>query len=128
MQIGANSRLYADGGIEIGDHTHIGPGLVVYSINHNIYGKRLPYDGSDKYEKVSIGRNVWIGADVRITPGVSIGEGAVVGMGTVVSKDVPELAVVVGQGYRIIGHRDKGHYKRLVRENKFAGRGGKEIL
>ena len=128
VQIGANCRFYADGGIEIGDHTQIAPGLVVYSINHNIHGKRLPYDEVYKYEKVTIGRNVWIGADVKITPGVTIGEGAVIGMGTVVSKDVPKLAIVVGQENRIIGRRDKKHYERLVKEKRFAGGDGKEIL
>lgn len=127
VQIGANSRLYADGGIEIGDNTQIAPGLVVYSVNHSIHGKRLPYDEDYKYEKVTIGRNVWIGAGVKITPGVSIGEGAVIGMGTVVSRDVPALAIAAGQAYRIIGHRDKKHYERLCKEKKFAGREGRPI-
>ena len=125
VQIGANSRFYADGGIEIGDHTQIAPGLVIYSINHDIHGKRLPYDETYKYEKVTIGRNVWIGADVKITPGVKIGEGAVIGMGTVVSKDVPPLAVVAGQSYRILKYRDRKHYERLCKEGKFAGKEGK---
>ena len=125
VQIGANSRFYADGGIEIGSHTQIAPGLVIYSINHDIHGKRLPYDETYKYEKVTIGRNVWIGADVKITPGVKIGEGAVIGMGTVVSKDVPPLAIVAGQSYRILKYRDRKHYERLCKEGKFAGKEGK---
>ena len=127
VQIGANCRFYADGGIEINDHTQIAPGLVVYSINHNIHGKRLPYDEEYKYEKVTIGRNVWIGADVKITPGVNIGEGAVIGMGTVVNKDVPKCAIVAGQGYRVIGYRGRKHYEKLVKEKKFAGRDGREM-
>ena len=127
VQIGSNSRFYADGGIEIGSHTQIAPGLVIYSINHNIHGKRLPYDEVYKYQKTIIGRNVWIGADVKITPGVTIGEGAVIGMGTVVSKDVPPLAIVVGQPYRILEYRDKKHYKKLCDEKKFAGRDGRAI-
>lgn len=127
VQIGANSRFYADGGIDIGDHTQIGPGLVVYSVNHDIHGKSLPYDDTYKYEKVTIGDNVWIGADVKITPGVTIGEGAVIGMGTVISKDVPPLAVVAGQGYRILKYRNKRHYDRLKRAGKFAGREGMPI-
>lgn len=127
VQIGANSRFYADGGIEIGNHTQIAPELVVYSINHDIHGKRLPYDETYKYEKVTIGRNVWIGANVKIIPGVTIGEGAVIGMGTVISKDVPPLAIVAGQSYRILKYRDRKHYEKLCKEGKFAGKEGKAV-
>ena len=127
VQIGANSRFYADGGIAIGDHTQIAPGLVIYSINHNIHGKRLPYDEVYKHQKVTIGRNVWIGAEVKITPGVTIGEGAVIGMGTVVSKDIPKLAIVAGQPNRILKYRNRKHYGKLCKEKKFAGRDGKAI-
>lgn len=45
---------------------------------------------------VTIGHDVWIGSHVCILPGVTIGSGAVIGMGAVVAKDVPPLAVVVG--------------------------------
>ena len=122
VQIGNKCRLYEDGGIEIGDNTEIAPGLVVYSFNHNIHGKRLPYDDVYEYQKVTIGRNVWIGADVKITPGVTIGEGAVIGMGTVVTKDVPPLAIIGGQSYRILKYRDKSHYTKLCKEKKFSGK------
>ena len=124
VQVGSNCRFYSDGGIEIGDHTQIAPGVIIYSLDHEIHGRRLPYDENYLLKKVTIGRNVWIGADVKITPGVKIGEGAVIGMGTVVSKDVPPLSIIVGQPYRIIKKRDKKHYQRLCKEKRFAGKNG----
>ena len=65
--------------------------------------------------------------NVKITPGVTIGEGAVIGMGTVVGKDVPPLAIIAGQSYRILKYRDRKHYEKLCKEGKFAGKEGKAV-
>lgn len=51
---------------------------------------------------VQLGRAVLIGMGAVVLPKVIIGEGATVGAGAVVTKDVPPLAVVVGNPARII--------------------------
>ena len=73
----------------------------------------LPYDSTYNVKDVKIGENVWIGADVSIMPGVTIGEGAVIAACTCVTKDVPPLAVVGGNPFKIIKYRDSNKYHSL---------------
>jgi hypothetical protein len=47
-----------------------------------------------------------IGANATILPGITIGAGAMVGAGSVVTRDVPELAIVMGNPARISGYVD----------------------
>ncbi len=118
--INAWTAIHCAGGVSIGQFTHIGHGLTVYSSNHDYRSnKSLPYDEVDIVKPVMIGDYVWIGSNVSIVPGVSIGEGAVVGMGAVVTKDVPPGAVVGGNPAKIIGYRDMVTYERLKQEGKF---------
>ncbi|HEX9091912.1 MAG TPA: acyltransferase, partial [Anaerolineales bacterium] len=66
VHINSNAFLRAEGGISIGDHTHISRNLTVYSMNHNYTGELLPYDSTSVWKPVKIGRNVWIGMNVSI--------------------------------------------------------------
>lgn len=50
-----------------------------------------------------IGDNCKIGAGAKILGGVRIGNNVTIGANTVVTKDVPDNALVVGAGMRIIG-------------------------
>ncbi|MFC1712622.1 acyltransferase [Candidatus Poribacteria bacterium] len=124
VHIGNNALIDALGGVTIGDNTHISRNLTIYSCNHNYEGKVLPYDSISIRKPIAIGRNVWIGADVKVIPGVAIGDGAIIGMGVVVSKDVPPLAVVVGQPFRIIKYRDKQRYSKLEESALYGGVNG----
>jgi UDP-2-acetamido-3-amino-2,3-dideoxy-glucuronate N-acetyltransferase len=49
-----------------------------------------------------------IGANATILCGITIGEKAMVGAGAVVTKDVPPLAVVVGNPARIVRYIEEG--------------------
>jgi len=119
VHIGNNALISAIGSVIIGDNTHISRNLTIYSSNHNYESNVLPYDNTNIRKPVMIGKNVWIGADVKIIPGVTIGDGAIVGMGVVVSKDVPPLAVVVGQPFRIIKYRDEQRYNKLKESARY---------
>ncbi|GGH19225.1 acyltransferase [Mucilaginibacter phyllosphaerae] len=104
--INCNGYLAGQGGIEIGDNVIIGPGVKIFSENHN-------YDDIDiaiKHQGVSrkpviIKNGCWIGAGVTILAGVTIGEGCVVAAGSVVTKPVPANMVVGGIPARIIKSR-----------------------
>lgn len=124
VHIGSNALISAIGGVSIGDNTHISRNLTVYSSNHNYESDVLPYDNINIRKPVVIGKNVWIGADVKIIPGITIGHGAVIGMGVVVSKNVPPLAVVVGQPFRIIKYRDEHRYNNLEESARYGGANG----
>jgi len=124
VHIGKNAFIRARGGLKIGDNTHISRNLVLYTVNHQYQGKRLPFDNTPVYKSVEIGKNVWIGMNVCIAPGSKIGDGAIIGMGTVVSGEIPPLAIAVNQKCRIVGFRDASHYHNLDELEAFGGING----
>ena len=125
VHVGANAFIRGEGGLEIGENTHISRNLVLYTFNHRYEGERLPYDEGQVAGPVRIGRNVWIGMNVCITPGSVIGDGAIVGMGCVVMGEVPPLAIVGSQRWRVLGWRDAGHYGELDGRGAYGGADGK---
>ena len=121
VYIGPRCRFLGYGGIVVGSGTIIAHNVEILTRNHNYDSdnlKSIPYDNIYLYKQVVIGENVWIGAHVLIVPGVTIGEGAVIGMGAVVSKNVPALAVVVGNPAVIVKYRDSDTYYELKSKGK----------
>jgi acetyltransferase-like isoleucine patch superfamily enzyme len=117
--INAWSTIHSAGGVSIGQFTHIGHGLTIYSSNHNYRSQEsIPYDEIDILKPVVIEDCVWIGSNVSIVPGVRIGEGSVVGMGAIVTKDVPRGSIVGGNPAKVIGSRDMVTYERLKAQGK----------
>ena len=102
VSIGYGCFFFCKGGLEIGDGTILSRNITIYTGNHNFHSDVIPFDQNYIYKKVIIGKGVWVGMGVSILPGVKIGDGAIIGMGTVVSKDVPDGAIVVGSGQRIV--------------------------
>lgn len=92
------SKLFAHGGIEIGEEAQIGPGSLITTTDHDYYDENL----ETIFKTVRIGRRVWLGANVTVLPGVTIGEYAVIGAGAVVNKDIPPYAVAVGVPAKVI--------------------------
>lgn len=127
VHIGENAVISARGGLIIGDNTHISRNLVLYTINHDFKGTKLPYDENTISRPVSIGKNVWIGMNVCITPGTIINDGAIIGMGTIVSGEVPPLAIIGNAKWRILGYRDRNHYEELEMKRSFGGPNGYDI-
>ena len=81
--------------VEIGEGTQIGPAVQIYTATHPTEPNARA-EGKEFAAPIKIGKNVWIGGGSIILPGVTIGDHAVIGAGSVVNKDVPALAVVVG--------------------------------
>lgn len=124
VHFGDNAYIRAEGGLVIGDNTHISRNLVLYTINHAYDGDRLPYDNTMVEKAVTIGRNVWIGMNVCIAPGTVIGDGAIIALGTAVSGHIPPMAIVGGQKWKILGTRDQARYDTLDEAKAFGGPNG----
>jgi acetyltransferase-like isoleucine patch superfamily enzyme len=95
--INANCYLAVRGKISIGNDVIMGPGVKIFSENHNFTRKDLPtrLQGVTKGDVV-IGDDVWIGAGAIVLSGVRLGTGAIVAAGSVVNKDVDDFSIVGG--------------------------------
>ena len=107
-----NLTLVDDTHIYVGDHTMIGPNVLIATGGHPVLPE-LREQGYQYNMPVHIGRNCWIGAGAIILPGVTIGDNTVVGAGSVVTKDLPANVVAVGNPCRVlreINDRDREFY------------------
>lgn len=91
------------GGLTIGDHVNISPGVWILTDSHDMHDPLFP----EVLAPVTIRDHVWIGSRALILPGVTVGEGAVVAAGAVVTRDVEPYAVVAGVPARQIGTRTR---------------------
>lgn len=105
--IGDHSFLGGQGGIAIGSDVLFGPGVRVFSENHEFgaVDTLIRMQGEIR-APVTIEDDCWIGAGSTILGGVRIGRGAVIGAGSLVNHDVPSYAVVVGVPARVVSFRD----------------------
>ena len=107
-----NLTLVDDTHIYVGDHTMIGPNVILDTGSHPVLPE-LREKGYQFNMPIHIGRNCWIGAGAIILPGVTIGDNTVIGAGSVVTKDIPANVVAVGNPCKIlreIGERDREYY------------------
>jgi maltose O-acetyltransferase len=111
ITIGEDVRIHnqtyidASGGIEIGSHVGISPGVHIYSQNHGIKRDALYYTQPYRLGKVTIEDDCWIGARSILTAGVTIRKGTIVAAGSVITKDTEPYSIVGGVPARKIGER-----------------------
>jgi UDP-2-acetamido-3-amino-2,3-dideoxy-glucuronate N-acetyltransferase len=96
------SGVYIWDGTRIEDDVFIGPNAT-FTNDPMPRSKIYP----EKFKGITVHKNASIGANATILPGIIIGEGAMVGAGAVVTKDVPPLAVVIGNPAQIIRYINK---------------------
>ncbi len=94
------------GEIIIGKNVLVGPNVIMRTANHkfndsNILIRNQGHDIGD----IVIEDDVWIAAGVILLSGIKIGKGAVIGAGAVVTKDIPSMAVAVGNPAKVIKFR-----------------------
>lgn len=106
--IGAQSFIGAQGGVTLGNDVIMGPGVRIFSENHN-------YDNCDLLirkqgetrKEVIIEDDCWIGSGVTILGGVTIGRGAVIAAGSVITKNVPSYSIAAGIPAKVIKTREE---------------------
>lgn len=96
-RVTVKSGVYLWDGIVLEDDVFIGP-CVAFTNDKFPRSKQYP----ESFSQIQIQKGASIGANATILPGVTIGENAMVGAGSVVTKDVPAMAVVVGNPAKII--------------------------
>jgi UDP-2-acetamido-3-amino-2,3-dideoxy-glucuronate N-acetyltransferase len=88
-------------GVQLGDDVFVGPNA---TFTNDPFPRSRQWEHEVPVTVVEEGAS--IGANATILPGRRIGRKAMVGAGSVVTQDVPDLAIVVGNPARIIGHVD----------------------
>ena len=105
IQRGCQFSAYV-GSIDIGKNVQIAPYCGLYPYDHAIDAS-LPIheQGFTTRGGITVGDGAWLGFGVVVLDGVRIGSGAVVGAGSVVTKDIPDMAIAVGNPARVVGMR-----------------------
>jgi acetyltransferase-like isoleucine patch superfamily enzyme len=109
--IGPNTNIF--GKIIIGNNVMIAPNCTIVGGNHGILNNGIPMINQKNTTSgpIIIEDDVWIGANSIILDGVTIGAGAIVGGGSVVTKNIPKMAISVGNPAKVIKFRNKDSKK-----------------
>jgi acetyltransferase-like isoleucine patch superfamily enzyme len=104
--------LFADptpggGSITIEDKVLIGPGVHLYTNNHEfkeidklIYDQGYP-DPTEE-DSIILRTGCWIGGGAILLPGVVVGKNSVVAAGAIVTKSVPDFTIVAGSPAKVL--------------------------
>lgn len=104
--VGAYNFIHGGGGVEIGADVLLGPGVQIFSENHNFTRRDIPIiEQGESPARVQVGSGAWVGAGAIILAGVVIGEGAIVAAGSVVTESVAPFTIVAGSPARLIKSR-----------------------
>ena len=96
------------GSVSIGSHVMMGPGVRIFSENHEIGSvDQLLVDQPTVRKGVCIEDDIWIGSGATILDGVTVGHGSVIAAGAVVTRDVPPFSIVAGVPGKVIRERGK---------------------
>ena len=104
--ISQNAFIQVRGMVEIGSNIMFGPGVSIFSENHDYSdAQKLFIEQPVNRKGVKLCDNIWVGANSTILDGVTIGEGVIIAAGSVVTKDVPPNCIVGGVPAKIIKER-----------------------
>lgn len=99
--VAAGAMVLGEGGVRIGDGTHLGPHVVVTSQYGDGKGERITDTPTVKTRPIVIGRGCWIGSGAVIMPGVVLGDRCTVAPGAVVYGRFPDDATLAGNPARV---------------------------
>lgn len=104
--IAQNCFIQVRGKVTIGDDVIMGPGVSIFSENHNFDDPDLPVHLQGETRKgVTIENGAWIGTKSIILDGVRVGRNSIVAAGSIVTRDVPSYSMVGGVPARVMKER-----------------------
>jgi acetyltransferase-like isoleucine patch superfamily enzyme len=104
--IGQQCFIHSAGGVTIGAHVGLGPGVKIVTSTHRLEDREAPIlHAPIDFAPVVIEDGSDIGVGAILLPGVTVGRGAQVGAGAVVTEDVPPYTIVAGVPARVVRPR-----------------------
>ena len=104
--IGQNCFFQVRGQVNIGNNVIFGPGVSIFSENHNFSDLNQYINEQGETRKgVIIENGVWIGSGSIILDGITVGNNSIIAAGSVVNKDVPSYTIVGGVPAKVIKNR-----------------------
>lgn len=98
--LAGGGMLLGEGGIQLGDYTHLGPGVTVTSQYGDSRSDSCRHDPVVKYAPVRIGNGCWIGSGSVIMPGTTLGDRCIVAPNSVVFGHWSDDTVLAGNPAR----------------------------
>ena len=113
--IGEGVIVDASGGLEIGEHTTLGSGCLIWSHSSAMSNILMDNRSGNPYivrSKTIIGSGSFIGGPSVVYPGISIGDRCIVMPMLVVNVDVPDNTMVGGSPAKVIKQIDEAYIAR----------------
>jgi len=117
VAVGGGVTIMAQGGVDIGEHTMIAPGVTIMSVNHDFAEMKPPSRSTQRKRPVKIGKGVFIAGGAIILPGVKVGDSSVIAAGAVVNRDVPPNSIVAGVPAKLIRERYRPNVRARDKDN-----------
>lgn len=123
VDIGAHTTInsgvviYTGNGVRIGRHCAIAANCTFAPVNHEIgsRGARITDQGfMPSRGGIVLEDDVWIGANVVLLDGAVLRQGCVVGAGSLVRGELPPYAICVGSPARVVGYRGEEKHSSIV--------------
>lgn len=106
--LGRNSVVQGHGGVEVGDRSGWGPGVVLLSFEPAHWAPGGYLAQGFVTQPIKLGADVHIGANVVVLGGCQIGDRVVVGAGSVVTSDLDSGWVYAGSPARRVSRIEEG--------------------
>lgn len=120
-------RLNGEGGLVIGDNTHIRNDVTIITVENIDEGEGLPFGFDRVHKPVTIGRNVLIKANSFVLPGVTIGDGAIIQANSYVNRNIEPCEIFSSSASQSREFRSKENYIKLEGDRDYVGPDGRAL-
>jgi len=117
--IAQNAFIQVRGKVIIEDKVIFGPGVSIFSENHNSEDPDIPISQQGETRMgVTIMEGSWIGANATILDGVIIGKNSIIAAGSLVNKSIPDYSIAAGVPAKIVKTRKSSVVRAQSTEKK----------